>query len=579
MTNKSKVINGLLLTTGSFFSLIALAAQKVGLDHNANWGVRRLLLFGIGIILITVAYILSKNRLSEKYFLRSRNFSKSGRTYIETAICILVTAIIYIWFVSAGQMKQFPPSEALYDRLATAFSQGKLWISSNPDPRLLSLPDPYAPEPHLHLSNINDFFDLSLYQGKLYMYWGPTPALPIMIWKTIANHKIDDELLVLIFAIGLLVFQSLLIHYLWCRYFQHLPDWTAWMPILVGGLAEPILWMLSEPRIYEAAIMADQCFFIAGLYFVITATGRAEISKQSLFFAGICWVLAAGARAIIAIPIILLAFMIVFRILHSSNQSRISAETIKTIGALGIPLITGAVLLGWYNWARFASPFEFGFRYQITMVNLNKYSGYVFLPRYIIPNFYMYFLNPPIIRSVFPFIRANREQALNALYFQDYFPHIYNAERITGLIYTTPFAIFSLASVLFVIIRKRPSNLLNPADADYKWLLSGLLGSLALLIGYNLLFFYATTRYFLDVFPVLFLCTSIGFWHAYQLLHKSSWFQKIYAGLSIMLATTSIIAALLIAFSSNVPRFRNNNPIQYNAILYLTKTWIALLPR
>jgi hypothetical protein len=34
--------------------------------------------------------------------------------------------------------------------------------------------------------------------------------------------------------------------------------------------------------------------------------------------------------------------------------------------AFGAPLVFGAIALGWYNWARFDSPFEFGMRYQLT---------------------------------------------------------------------------------------------------------------------------------------------------------------------------------------------------------------------
>ena len=44
----------------------------------------------------------------------------------------------------------------------------------------------------------------------------------------------------------------------------------------------------------------------------------------------------------------------------------------KSILVMVVPLLISLAAMGWYNWARFNSPLEFGLQYQLTSSDLRK---------------------------------------------------------------------------------------------------------------------------------------------------------------------------------------------------------------
>ena len=71
--------------------------------------------------------------------------------------------------------------------------------------------------------------------------------------------------------------------------------------------------------------------------------------------------------------------------------------------ALGLPLVFGMAILGWYNWQHFNSVFETGYSYQLAGPYLQKYSHVLFSPLYLLPNLYNYLLMPAQNQYDFPF--------------------------------------------------------------------------------------------------------------------------------------------------------------------------------
>ena len=70
-----------------------------------------------------------------------------------------------------------------------------------------------------------------------------------------------------------------------------------------------------------------------------------------------------------------------------------------------VPLVVMILLLLWYNAARFGSLFEFGYRYQLTLLQMPKHYDELFSTAYVLPNLYNYFLNPFTLARDFPPIR------------------------------------------------------------------------------------------------------------------------------------------------------------------------------
>ena len=77
---------------------------------------------------------------------------------------------VYVFDVSAGQFADWPRYTYYYELLARGFLAGQLAILADPHPALLEHPNPFDP-------SLMRFWlwDASLYQGTLYIYWGPVP--------------------------------------------------------------------------------------------------------------------------------------------------------------------------------------------------------------------------------------------------------------------------------------------------------------------------------------------------------------------------------------------------------------------
>jgi hypothetical protein len=142
-----------------------------------------------------------------------------------------------------------------YNLLADAFLSGHLFIGIPPSPLLLALPDPYdyIPNTALRLS------DLSLYHGRYYMYFGPTPAVVLFApFKLILRRDLQSDFAILFFAIG----GYLLSSYLFLNIASSLrqavgrtvPLWLEICAVLSLGLSQFVPVLLRTPRMYQVAI-------------------------------------------------------------------------------------------------------------------------------------------------------------------------------------------------------------------------------------------------------------------------------------------------------------------------------------
>ena len=111
-----------------------------------------------------------------------------------------------------------------------------------PNPALLALHNPYDPGQRHHLTYPLDF---SLYNGKYYLYFGPVPALFLLVISFLVSTILATNIFAFAFASGILLFQSLLIIKIWKRFFKNIPAWIIPFCILFCGLVSPIPWILT----------------------------------------------------------------------------------------------------------------------------------------------------------------------------------------------------------------------------------------------------------------------------------------------------------------------------------------------
>lgn len=306
----SKWIQRAGLFLGAAFAGGMLFANQLGIDNNAVWGAKRILLFALGLFLLAVSILYRGDNFLGRLF-----GTQTGQLYFASALAAGLILLGYVWWISLGLWSPWTPSTHYYDLMATAFRHGQLALETQPDPALLALEDPYEPD---NREGIPVLWDATLYEGRYYLYWGPAPALLLTLVKFFYTPEIGDNFLTFFFMAGLFLFLTLLALELWKKYFQETPRWLVVSGILLLGLVNPLPFVLLDPRIYEAAVAAGQFFFVGGLFFLFTAFDKPNISRLTL--AGACFALAVGSRTTLIVPIAFLSLVILFWVVKTTPK-------------------------------------------------------------------------------------------------------------------------------------------------------------------------------------------------------------------------------------------------------------------
>jgi hypothetical protein len=484
-----------------------------------------------------------------------------------SAAAILGTLVMvsYFWFVSAGHWTNWPKTTSYYQQLGDAFAHGQVSLLEEPAPALLSLEDPYT---FANREGIAHPWDVVFYQGKFYLYWGPAPALVVLLTGLISRVEFGDHKLVFIFVSGVFILSALLILRIRSRFFPSL-RWVYVIPgILLAGFANPMLWLLNRPAVYEAAIASGQFFLISGIYFVFLALEKNRLEFWKLMLSGACLGLAVASRASLAYAALFLAMMIagyVFRL------GKLLPEKIRRLGSFALPLAMIAAALGWYNWVRFGDWLEFGFKYQLTGMNTHILT---FSPANLLINLHNYFLNPYRLLSTFPYVKPRLGSLF--IFFPIKSPSNYYSEHTTGILLTTPFILFALIPVVHLLwfagksatgaIKKIPFTDERSGDGLFRWTALSLAGGAFFAFAPILLYIAGIMRFLGDVMPLLVLLSTFGLLMARQYVDGKStsvfWFNL----LVIVLTLYSITVSLLLAVTGAEARFEHLNPILFDKL-------------
>jgi hypothetical protein len=431
--------------------------------------------------------------------------------FLLAGICALFVLVVYVWLISVGTWIEWPGRSNYYDQLATSFGRGQLALDIKPDPALLALPNPYDTDAR---AGIDYPLDMSLFKGRFYVYFGPVPALLLLLPKLFLAHDIGDQYLVFAFLYGIFVAQALLVLRLWSRFFSDLPLWTLGSSLVLLGLIAPFSWMLGKPTVNEVSIAGGEFFFLVGLYLAMRGLEKAFVGKWELALAGLCWGAAVGCRATQILPV---GFMLVMVFLESARRRAPGSPLTKTMGTLmGLWLTVTVTLagLGWYNWARFGSILETGYTYQLA-ANMQKYRQVLISPIYGLQNLRNYLLNPPRPIAGFPYIICAAGQQESVVPFLS-LPGAYHSERVTGLLYAAPFTLLGIVPAASLLRSRRRNTLKDENPHFFRWIVTILSGTLIVSSAFLLCFFWTAERYFVDFLPSLLLLSTIGFWQLYR---------------------------------------------------------------
>lgn len=368
-----------------------------------------------------------------------------------TAWFLLCGAVLAYYLWSAGWI--YSPLDlsspdgdggGYYGLLTDAFLHGQVHLRVDPQPELLALSNPYDPAANQRFR----MHDLSLYEGKYFLQWGPTPVLTLFLpWRLLPLGDLNEALAVAIFAFTGFVFSVLLLRTLVRRFVPHTPGWMVGLAALTLAFANVAPFLLRRPAVYEVALSCALCFAMATLWLAASSVLRAQPSRRRLALASLCLGLTLGARPTLGLLGVFLAAAAWFVARRLGRRDRLRWAA----AAFGPVLAVGFVLLG-YNAIRYGALGEFGQSYQLAGVDVTQ-RGHGKL-EWLAPGLFHYLLAAPQITLAFPYIHLPAAEALPWTP-----PAGYDGVELTGgLFWLVPLVIMVPIAAVRMLRRRDPED-------------------------------------------------------------------------------------------------------------------------
>ena len=473
------------------------------------------------------------------------------RSRVWLLLVLLFACMTYVYFVSAGGLRNWPQYGVYLDWQADAFRAGHLYLKLEPAPALVHAADPYD------RVNIRYWaLDLSYFRGKYYCYWGPMPALLQAAGKALLGitRTIGDQYIGLFSACLTTLGGALIIERLGRRLFGAVPRILLVFGTLAFAFANPMLHNVTTAGTYQSAILAGQAFLVPGLLLAFDAVwyaGTGSARRSRLLLAGVLWGCATASR-ITVLPTI--ACLIALTALAEGWVSeRRWLHTFLSALWMGAPVVAAGVGLLVYNKLRFDNPLEFGLNLQ-----LSGYPRIRFATQYWLPNLYSYSLRPLTTSCQFPWL-YQQWWMKPADAFRDSFklPPDYNLdEPVVGWLLASPITWCIGFAFLFV---PRPLTLRHRTARVYLWCLLSFC-AMGCVTGLTAVGVYAATmRYLSDVMPGLVLLALLG---AFGL--RASRFGRLAPKLTtstlVLLASATVVIGCLLGYQGYAGHFHKFNP-------------------
>jgi len=415
----------------------------------------------------------------------------------------------YGWIVrpAISQLGNATARTAHYNLLADGFMAGQLNLKKEAAPELAQLKNPYDPEQNAPYR----LHDGSYFRGKLYLYFGVTPALTLFIPYTLLSgrHLWHNEA-VAIFAGGGFLVSVGLAAAVRRRYFPSVRGGVMVLAVLLLGLANGVPVLLRRPDVWEVPIMAASLFVLLALAALWAALHAVRARSLWLAAASAAYGMAVGARPSVLPGAVMLLVPVVLAWRDSKRVDRaLFTAAVAPITAVGLALMA-------FNFARFGNVAEFGQNYQMAGDNQNalRHFGLDFIPF----NLRVYFWEPVRWIRYFPFVSGIEVPPAP--------PGQFGVENPFGILTNVPIAWLSLFAALAGFRR----------DREGRGALDGWLAAAALVFALCALFIAcfggACNRYEAEFLVVLVVLSVVGIfsveralaeWPGWRTLARVGW--------------------------------------------------------
>ena len=404
---------------------------------------------------------------------------------VLVALAAVLVGTLYAWCLTTDPLAKqgYPFRWRYYPLQVEGWLQGRLDLPMPVPPGLVALPDPHDPKANAtYRFGENGLHDLTLFNGRLYMYWGPTPALIAFLpWRLLTHTALPTPWAAWLFVFGGWLASATLLVRLARRCFPDVGTTAMFGTLLALAVCNWGVVVLRRGDVYETAIAAGY-FFVAAAWCCLAECLWADGPRRAarLTAAGVAFGFAIGARPnlVVGAGVLLIPLLTGRRQGHRWTHA---AGALLQVAAAGTTLML-------LNYLRFENPFDFGQHNQLAGVPLDHAA--LFSPTYALFNARTYLFSLPRWGEFFPFIFPPANHVLPMGYM--------GTEGAYGLFTSLPFLTLG-AAVWFGRVERR-------VIALAAMLLVSFVSAFVVLLG----FLGAATRYELELAPALALLAAIG---------------------------------------------------------------------
>ena len=291
-----------------------------------------------------------------------------------------------------------------YADLARAMAHGQLYLEEEPPQWLQDMNDPYdkGARDELQKETGEDYlFDVAYHDGHYYVYFGVVPVLLFYLpFYLLTGANFPTAIGVLVAAIAFVLGCSALLDRFARYHFKRVSLGIYLLLQIPLVFCCGVLYLVKFPTFYSLPIMCALAFSVWGLY--CWMRGRLSRHACAWYLGGsLCMALVAGCRPQLLV-LSLLAFPLFWREFITKRRL-FTARGAREFACLLAPYAAVAAGIMWYNYARFGSFMDFGANYNLTVNDMTKRGMNV---GRLAPAFFSYFLQPPNVTGVFPFLQA-----------------------------------------------------------------------------------------------------------------------------------------------------------------------------
>ena len=360
-------------------------------------GLRYIALFVVLGLIITVLQL----RLHEVVF-DPKNKRHLAAFAAVTVLC--TCSAFFMWIPDQNPISypdKFDPNHANpYEQTFDAFQNGQIAINVELDPQLASLGENLYDRSVRDDLHIDYAWDRAYYNGKLYSYFGVAPVLTFYFpYYWIKGGLPTMATVNFWFSFVAILFLCLTLFEIVKRYCPraNLVLFLLFLP--VATMLSGDYYFLQYPNQYNIVVAAGFCYLLISMWAALVSLNirKPALRLTMLAVCGIFCVLSAASRPCMVVGevVLLPAF---FGMMADRGAKK--GYRIAQAAAVFVPVMAGLCGMLAYNAARFSAPFDFGESYQLTVSNI-KANGYYIseLPAAI----YHYFLQPGVVKNVFPY--------------------------------------------------------------------------------------------------------------------------------------------------------------------------------